>query len=71
MMAESFPVKKAVSFTVEQWNEIAAYRFEVKIESNCDAVRDLVKKGLEAAALDRPPSSNGESVADQTYPPSS
>ena len=38
-----------VTFTIEQMKEIEDYQFENRIPNRNEAIRELVKKGLESA----------------------
>jgi hypothetical protein len=53
-METLFPVRKALQFTTEQWEQVRAFRFEQKISTEADAVRRLIQIGLEATAKPQP-----------------
>ena len=44
-----FPVKKLVNLTEEQAQQIAGFRFEQRIASENEAIRQLIARGLEAS----------------------
>jgi hypothetical protein len=48
-METAYPVKKALQFTVEQWEKVRAFRFAWKIGTEAEAVRVLIDMGLKAA----------------------
>jgi hypothetical protein len=49
MAAETlFPVKKLVRLTAEQEKEIADFRFSRRLQSENEAIRQLIALGLEA-----------------------
>ena len=48
-MKTAYPVRKALQFTAEQWEQVRAFRFDQKISTEADAVRRLIELGLEAA----------------------
>jgi hypothetical protein len=45
----SYPVRKALQFTAEQWVKVNAFRFDQKIETEAETVRRLIDFGLAAA----------------------
>jgi hypothetical protein len=45
-METLFPVRKALQFTTEQWEQVRAFRFEQKINTDAEAVRRLIDLGL-------------------------
>ena len=47
-METTFPVRKALQFTAEQWEKVRAFRFDHKISTEAEAVRRLIDFGLEA-----------------------
>jgi hypothetical protein len=40
------PIKKLISLTEEQAKAISDYRFDARIPSENEAIRDLIEKGL-------------------------
>jgi hypothetical protein len=48
-METSYPVKKALQFTAEQWEKVRAFRFDQKIGTEAEAVRALIDMGLKVA----------------------
>lgn len=44
-----YPVKKLIGLTDRQIQEIADYRFEHRISSESEAIRQLIELGLKAA----------------------
>lgn len=40
------PIKKLISLTPEQAQAISDYRFDARIPSENEAIRDLIEKGL-------------------------
>jgi hypothetical protein len=57
MAAETpFPVKKLVNLTEEQASQISSYRFEQRLRSENEAIRQLIDLGLEAAKAQKPKS---------------
>jgi hypothetical protein len=48
-METSFPVRKALQFTAEQWEQVRTFRFDQKIGTEAEAVRRLIDLGLQAA----------------------
>jgi hypothetical protein len=48
-METSYPVKKALQFTAEQWEKVRAFRFDRKIGTEAEAVRLLIDMGLKVA----------------------
>jgi hypothetical protein len=48
-METAYPIRKALQFTAEQWEQVRAFRFEQHIETEASAVRRLIELGLEAA----------------------
>jgi hypothetical protein len=53
-METSFPVRKALQFTAEQWERVRAFRFDQKIGTEAEAVRRLIDLGLETAQASKP-----------------
>ena len=49
MIDTAFPIRKALSFTAEQWERVKSFRFDERIATEADAVRRLIELGLEAA----------------------
>lgn len=45
----TYPIKKLIGLTDRQVQEIADYRFEKRISSESEAIRQLIELGLEAA----------------------
>jgi len=43
-----FPVKKLVNLTEEQAKRISDFRFEMRLQSENEAIRRLIELGLEA-----------------------
>jgi hypothetical protein len=50
MAIDTFPVKKLIAFTTEQWQQVHRYRFDNEIQTESEAVRLLLDLGLKAAA---------------------
>jgi hypothetical protein len=48
-METSYPVRKALQFTAEQWEQVRAFRFKQEIGTEAEAVRRLIDIGLETA----------------------
>jgi hypothetical protein len=48
-METAYPVRKALQFTAEQWEQVRAFRFEQKIGTEAEAIRRLIELGLKAA----------------------
>ncbi|MBY6201052.1 hypothetical protein KUV65_06745 [Maritalea mobilis] len=44
-----FPVKKLISLSQHQADQIRDYRFDERIDSETEAIRKLIEMGLEAA----------------------
>jgi hypothetical protein len=55
-----FPVKKVVNLTAEQAKRIRNYRFAQQIDSENEAIRQLIEAGL-GKAKPSPPAGEGES----------
>ena len=49
----SFPVKKLVPLTAEMAKQIADFRFDARLPSETEAIRQLIKLGLSAARNSR------------------
>lgn len=49
-METAYPVRKALQFTAEQWEQVRAFRFDQRIGTEADAVRRLLELGLQASA---------------------
>ena len=50
LMAErAFPVRKMLTFTDEQWEQVRKFRFANEIETENEAVRQLIDLGLQAS----------------------
>jgi hypothetical protein len=49
MAIDSYPVKKLIAFTTDQWKQVHAFRFANEINTESEAVRRLVNLGLEYA----------------------
>ena len=47
-METAYPVRKALQFTAEQWEQVRAFRFEQKIDTEAEAIRRLIAAGLRA-----------------------
>lgn len=45
----SYPVKKLIGLTEEQVQQIADFRFDQRIPSESEAIRQLIEMGLQAA----------------------
>jgi hypothetical protein len=45
------PIKKLISLTEEQAQAISDYRFDARIPSENEAIRDLIEKGLQTVQL--------------------
>lgn len=45
-METAFPVRKALQFTLDQWEQVKAFRFDQKIGTEAEAVRRLIELGL-------------------------
>ena len=48
-----FPVKKLISLSQNQADQIRDYRFDARIDSETEAIRKLIELGLEAARRDK------------------
>ena len=46
-METAFPVRKALQFTAEQWEDVRTFRFDQKIGTEAEAVRRLIEIGWE------------------------
>jgi hypothetical protein len=46
-METSYPVRKALAFTAEQWEQVSTFRFEHRIATEAEAVRLLLDIGLQ------------------------
>jgi hypothetical protein len=46
MEKTAYPVRKALQFTAEQWEQVRAFRFEQRISTEAEAVRLLIERGL-------------------------
>lgn len=44
----TYPVRKALSFTEEQWSRVEAFRFDRRINTVAETVRFLIDAGLKA-----------------------
>lgn len=44
----AYPVKKLLGLTEEMAEQISDYRFDARINSESDAIRELIEIGLEA-----------------------
>ena len=51
-METAYPVRKALQFTAEQWEQVRAFRFDAKIDTEAEAVRRLIEFGLQAAKIE-------------------
>lgn len=49
-----FPVKKVVGLTAEMAERIRDFRFDHRIESENEAIRRLIERGLQAAEREKP-----------------
>jgi hypothetical protein len=47
------PIKKLISLTEEQAQAISDYRFDARIPSENEAIRDLIEKGLSIAIANK------------------
>jgi hypothetical protein len=65
-----FPVKKVVNLTAEQAKRIRDYRFAHQIDSENEAIRQLIEAGLGKAPSSEP-SGGGGSEGGENPPPSS
>lgn len=52
--ATLFPVKKLLALTPDQAERIASYRFDNRIPSEAEAVRQLIELGLESTTKAKP-----------------
>ena len=73
----TFPIKKLIGFDPELWKRIQEYRFNARINTESDAIRELIAAGLgKAAAVSsesgsgspRKPRSTGKSTAPRKAP---
>src|SRR6266853_804169 len=65
-----FPVKKVVNFTAEQAQRIRNYRFAQQIDSENEAIRQLIEAGLGAAGTRGGPRSGGSAPGSTRKPAS-
>jgi hypothetical protein len=42
----AFPIKKLIGFDADLWERVREYRFEARLNTESDAVRQLIEKGL-------------------------
>ena len=52
-METLYPIRKALQFTADQWEQVREFRFEKKIDSESEAVRRLIDLGLAAAKAEK------------------
>jgi len=72
----TFPIKKLIGFDPELWKRIQEYRFKARINTESDAIRELIAAGLGKAAVSsesgsgsaRKPRSTGKSAAPRKAP---
>jgi hypothetical protein len=48
----AYPIKKLIGFDVELWEKIRDYRFKARLNTESDAVRQLIEAGLKGRQLD-------------------
>jgi hypothetical protein len=42
----AFPIKKLIGFDADLWERVREYRFESRLNTESEAVRKLIEKGL-------------------------
>jgi len=51
-METAYPVRKALQFTAEQWEQVRAFRSTRRFDTEAEAVRRLIEFGLQAAKIE-------------------
>jgi hypothetical protein len=63
-----FPIKKLIGFDPELWGKIQEYRFQARLNTESDAIRQLIEAGLGKAPASAPP--GGSAPGSTRKPPS-
>ena len=52
-METAYPIRKALQFTADQWEQVRAFRFSEQISTEAETVRRLIELGLQAARSEK------------------
>jgi hypothetical protein len=53
----TFPIKKLIGFNPDLWEQVRDYRFDARLNTESDAVRQLLEIGLRHAPASKKPRS--------------